>query len=219
MKRLKMVTVAVLLIGALSAVAAASASAADQLAYTGNGKFSLGSGSGVLETASGLQITCTSDSGNGVLASPSPATTALLTVSFKGCKSAGKACTSEGQASGTVQTKTLEATFLLTTAGAGAIRLTPDPATGTAFLPPSKCGSIAFEVEGSVIGTLKEASSTELTAGFLQTSGVQAITKAKKETEEFSGQLKANLGSGLELAGLESTEALKPETGTVTLTV
>jgi hypothetical protein len=220
MTRLKTVTAAAMLTVALSAIAVATASAADEITYTGNGKFTISSPEGTLETKGGLQITCTSDTGSGQLAA-SPAKTALLTVLFKGCKSAGKKCSTAPKAVGTeeIETKILEATFALTTAGAGAVKLTPDPSTGKAFLPEAHCGTVAIVVEESLIGELAELSGTEFKSKFKQTGGVQAIKEAKIETTVIKGSLTANLGSGVEEAGLTSEETLKLVEGSGKLTI
>jgi hypothetical protein len=219
MRRLRLVMMAVLIVSILSAVAVASASAATQLSYTGNGTFTISSGENTLETVGGIQLTCTSDKGNGQLAA-SPAKTALLTILFSGCKSAGKTCTSQGQPSGSIQTKTLEATFVLVTATQGGIYLTPDPATGKQLLLETKCGTSVIEWEGALIGDFTENGKTQLTAGFTQTAGKQTIKKAKNgETEEVSGSIAVNLGKGSEEAGLELEETFKVESGTVMLTL
>jgi hypothetical protein len=218
---LKTVTAAAMLTVALSAIAVATASAADEITYTGRGKFTISSPEGTLETNGELQITCTSDTGSGQLAA-SPARTALLTVVFKGCKTGHKKCSSEPKSPSTeeIDTRLLEATFALNIAGTvGVVELTPDPATGKAFLPEAHCGTVAITVEEALLGEFKELSGTEFKSKFKQTGGMQAIKEAKIETTTIKGSLAVNLGSGVEEAGLTSEETLKLVEGTGKLTI
>jgi hypothetical protein len=118
-----------------------------------------------------VQLGCKSDEGSGHLAA-SPATTGSLTVLFKECTSVGKKCTTTGQTAGNILTNLLEATFIKE--GVNVLVLLK-PETGTAFLSNTKGGTLAFEVEGSLLGVLTPQSTktTKLTATFKQTNGVQ----------------------------------------------
>ncbi len=212
MKQLRLLAVAAIAICALSAAVAANANAAAHITYSGSGHFTISSGSGELVTAVGTEIFCTGDVGSGQLG-PNPALTALLTVSFVGCETAGLPCTSAGQKSGLIDTTQLVATLgdiNKTTVGA-----LLKPETGTAFLLPSKCGTAAFEVKGSVIGELastqNDKQKTSLVVSFTQSAGSQTIKKFEGEATE--NNLEANLGKGFEKAGLKSTETLTLESG------
>jgi hypothetical protein len=209
--------IALLAIFALAAVAASSASASAGITYSGNGKFAISSGEGTLETATkGLSITCSSDVGAGHLngtagGGNSLATTASLTVAFKGCKSAGKACTTTGAASGEIKTTLVTATIGEDENGKAAVSLTPE--SGTAFVQTSLCGtSVKFEAKGSVVALLspEDKQTKTLTATFTQTSGVQE----DKKLNGVEDKLEAELGSGFEPAGLASVETLTLENGT-----
>jgi len=203
MTKLKTIGAAVALVCVMCAAGAATASAST-VTYTGNGKFSITSGVGKLLSVGGAEVNCQSDSGNGQLG-PSPTKFALLTILFKTCKSAGKVCTTEGQAEGTILPNQLEATFIKTAAG-GVVALLK-PMTGTAFLSSTKCGAVSFEVIGSILGAVTPINkkTKTLTTTFEQTEGVQSPL----EVEGKKNTLEASFNKGaFEQAGLTSTETL-----------
>jgi hypothetical protein len=201
MKQLKVFGMAIALVCVLSAAAAATAGAS-QIKYTGSGKFSISSPEGTLETVGGVQVVCKSDEGSGHLGA-SPATTASLTVLFKECASVGKKCTTTGQTTGNIVTNLLTATFIKE---GSLVLVLLKPETGTAFLSNTKCGTLAFEAVGSLLGVLTPQSTktTKLTATFKQTSGVQE----QREVGGVKNVLTATLNGEVEQAGLASVETL-----------
>ncbi len=187
-----------------------TASAAAHITYSGNGRFPISSGEQQTETAGGLSFFCTGDLGSGKLGA-NPATTVELTISLVGCELDGFPCTSSGGKSGLIDFVKLIATLgdiNETTAGA-----LLKPASGTSFVVPAKCGTIAYELKGSVIGEFKSTQNDKntkaLTLTFAQSKGIQAIKKFEGEANEST--LEINLGKGFEKAGLESTETLTLE--------
>jgi hypothetical protein len=201
MKQLKILGVAIGLVCVLSSAAAATAGAS-QIKYTGSGKFAISSPEGVLETVGGVQLGCRSDEGSGHLAA-SPATTASLTVLFKECTSVGKKCTTTGQTAGNILTSVLEATFIKE---GTLVFVLLKPETGTAWFSNTKCGTLAFEIVGSLLGVLTPQSTktSKITATFKQTKGVQEQhTVGGKENV-----LTLTLNGAAEQAGLGSTETL-----------
>jgi hypothetical protein len=216
-KRVTTLVVAALAVVAISLVGVATASAAAKITYTGNGKFTASGGKGTLETVGGLTVVCQTNTGKGKLGT-SPATTVTGgVVLFKECESAGKKCTTTGKTAGEIETKTLKATLGDTASGAepGALL---EPETGLVFAE-FKCGTIVSKVEGTgVIGKLTPVGvkTKTLTLAFTQTKGVQALKHFFGEaTEHF---LKAELGKGLEEAGLAGSQTLTLEEGEGTLT-
>jgi hypothetical protein len=217
MKYLRLIGIAILAIFALTAITASAASAAASIKYTGNGTFTISSGSGTLETSGKLVVSCTGDNGTGKLGASS-ATTAELTVTFTGCETAGLKCKSEGLANGNIQTVRLAAKLGDITATEVGILIKPQ--TGTAFLVPVLCGGeVPFTATGSVIGKLTPVGTETktLTATFTQSKGLQTIKTFLNAGE--NNNLIAKIGSsGPEQAGLTSTETLTLKEGSGTLT-
>jgi hypothetical protein len=216
MKYLRLVGIAILAICAISAIAASTASAA-KFTYSGNGRFSITSGEGKLETTGGTQITCKGDVGTGQLGK-SAATTAELTVSFTGCAVLGKKCTSTGGTAGLIDTVKLLATFGDVTAGTVGGALIK-PKSETAFLVPVKCGESTLTVTGSIIGTFTNLSGG--TTGVLDvqtnllnlTFALRSGVKGLPAITNFAGEshvnlLESTLEGKVEAAGLESKESL-----------
>jgi hypothetical protein len=209
MKYLRLMGIAILAIFAVSAIAASTASAA-KVTYSGNGKFTVTSGEGKLETVGGTTVTCKNDVGNGQLGK-NAATTAELTVSFTGCALLGKKCTSTGGTVGLIDTVKLLATLGdIKAKEVGGVLL--KPASGTAFLVPVKCGETEFAVKGSIIGeftTKLDTQTNALAVSFALKTG----EKGKQTITKFAGEEKTNVLESTiegvtEVAGLESKETL-----------
>ncbi len=189
-----------------------TASATAHITYSGNGQFTISSGPVEEVTVGGISLTCEGSLGSGKLGA-NPAITAELTISLAGCESAGFPCTSSGGKSGLIDFVKLVATLgdiNKTTAGA-----LLKPASGTSLIASTKCGSIALELKGSVIGEFKSTQNDKntkaLTLTFAQSKGIQAIKKFEGEANENT--IEANLGKGFEKAGIEFTETLTLATG------
>jgi hypothetical protein len=218
MRNLRLMAVAIFAICAFSAVLASSASAAE-ISYTGPGSFKISSGAGELESSGKLKITCTGDTGTGQLGA-TPTKSAELTVTFVGCETLAKPCTSSGATAGNIQTVKVKGAIGDINKTAKEVGVLLTPASGTAFVVPVKCGSIAFAATGSVVAKLTptETLTKTLTATFTQSGGLQTVKKF--EGESTNHNLISEIGaSGPEEAGLKSTETLTLTSGEGTLKV
>jgi hypothetical protein len=192
----------------LTSMAASAQAALPQITYTLGGAFTVKSAEGVLETVGGVAITCTGDTGSGLLGASPTKNATNISIEFDGCKSAGKTCTTIGEAAGTIVTKKLIASIgYLNSAKKEVAALLSQP-TNKAFAE-FKCGTVLGSVDGEgVLAKLTPVNTIvkKWTLTFVQTAGVQALKKLEGDAEEFT--LKAELGKGLEEAGLRSTEEL-----------
>jgi hypothetical protein len=220
MKYLRLVAIAVFAIGALTAIMATAANAAEVSAlitYSGTGAFTISSGAGELETSGKAKIKCEGDNGTGQLGGKGgttrSTTIAELTVTFTGCEALGLKCTSNGLVAGNIQTVPLVATLGRIKAGEAGILFRPK--AGTAFLVPVSCeGVVEVTVTGSVIGVITpvDKQTTAFTITFSQSSpGLQTVKKF--ENSPVINNLIATVGGGPEQAGLVSKETLTLTSG------
>jgi hypothetical protein len=209
-----------------SAVAVSAASALPTVSYTGTGankgKVTATGGEGSLETAAGTTVTCKENTITALLGA-SPATTATkVTVTFKGCKSAGKTCTSSGKAAGEITGKETGATV-------GYVKETAPKEVGVSVgknaeeLSKFKCGeSTESSVKGSVIAVVGKESEyntakTSFPATFAKgaTKGSQAVTKFVGGEED---KLEATINGGaLEKSNIQQTGTISIVEGTATI--
>jgi hypothetical protein len=221
MKYLRLVGVAILAICAIAAVTASAAQAESPalFTYTGSGAFTITSGAGQLVTTGGLELACKGDNGTGQLGGKGGTTQALtasLTVTFTGCETLSKKCTSAGLTAGNIQTVPLVALLGRISPGVAGAKL--EPKTGEQVLVPVHCGEFELKRHGAVIGqftTATDKQTARLTLAFAQTDGVQAIKKFEGETGSVN--LVEEFGASPEEAGLESTETLTLKEGSGTL--
>jgi hypothetical protein len=204
MRCLRLVGIAILAVAAICAIGASTASAT-KITYSGNGRFSVTGGQGQLETVGGTDITCNGTVGTGQLGR-SVATTASLTVSFRGCALLGKKCTSPGGTSGLIDFFIVLATFGQISTDRDGVLLRPE--SGTAFLVPVKCGESELALRGSVIGEILSPLDTQLNS-FIVSFQLKAGEKGKQEITKFEGEEKTNVLESTiegvtEVAGLES---------------
>jgi hypothetical protein len=206
MRSLRLLGIVMLAVCLVSGIAASTASAM-KITYSGSGRFAITAGEDKTETVGGDQLTCKGNAGTGQLGK-SPATTAELTVSFRGCEALGKKCTSSGGTPGLLDTVKLLATFgdIEAKKIGGALL---KPASGTAFLVPVKCGESTFSWSGSVIGQFTTALDTQtslITLNFEQQKGIQTIKKFAGEAKENT--LTSIIEGSEEIQGLEAREDL-----------
>jgi hypothetical protein len=217
MKYLRLVGLSILAICAIAAVTASAAYAESPalITYSGSGAFTIASGAGKLVTTGGLEVSCKADNGTGQLGGKggsAQALTASLTITFTGCETLGKKCTSAGLTAGNIQTVPLVALFGRIKPGIAGAKF--EPKTGEQFVVPVKCGEIEFKVHGGVIGeftTAVDKQTSTLAISFAETAGVQAIKKFEGETGSVN--LIAEIGTSPEEAGLESKETLTLKEG------
>jgi hypothetical protein len=168
------------------------------------------SGTGTFESVRGQRLTCSSDTGTGLVTGTS---TATGTVKFKGCEAFGNACSSAGAGPGEIVSFTdLQLLLILNPSN-----MTFEPAwvieTGKVEI---NCGSLErVEVKGTAIATFTPVKKLvkSLSIKLLEKKGVEEYTEYINEKSE---KIKANLeteGSGLvkfgpEEAGLENEETM-----------
>lgn len=167
---------------ALSAVAAASASAAAPEFVPETGTFPIAftstSGAGTLETTSGETVTCTSDTNTGKITG---AKSSKVTVHFKGCKTTffgfPIACKTSGAGTEEIVTKELTGELGLNTAKTKVLNDLRGEGTGEVSAE-FECAGNTVKVTGSVIGEFPE------TEKFLHES--QLVLKQSKGVQEFT---------------------------------
>lgn len=181
-KRAKILGVVLGAVLALTAIAAASASAALPEYVPNSGtfpiKFTSTSGKGTLQTTTGETVTCTSDSNVGELTGPKSGT---VTVTFNGCTTTffgfPISCKTAGKASGEIVTSKLNSELVYAVGKTQVLNLLSSP-TGTEA--EFECAGNTVKVTGSVLGLFptinKQLHSTSLVLN--QTSG-------KQEFEEY----------------------------------
>jgi len=211
MARIRLIVLAVLAVFCMSAVAAAAASASEGELVNKEGnalaknKFTVTSGVGTLETASGTKITCKTDTGHGIITSK---TGGELTVLFKGCTSSSLSCKGgkdeEGEApAGSIyvlvgllvkKSNETERLILLTI---------HKPGTLEAGELEIVCSGIKIKVKGSFLSFTNFAInklSKDYTLVFKQKKGIQ---EPDEYTNEKGEKIKNNLESSIEGGAFE----------------
>jgi hypothetical protein len=234
MKHIRVITLSLVAVFALCAVAASSASATEILFALPTGHnfpvtFTSKAGSATLETVGGIKIKCSSVSNNGTILS---AHLGDVLVRFLGCKDNilnGK-CKSPGAQTEEIHIK--EAVFHLglehTSTGnhAAILFLLPEePAGSGTHQFTFECGGANVTVTGDVIGLLEQLNGEPLVPGnfytsalvlFKQSGGVQAGTEfllslTSPENELMTGQHLTSTSSlfGTEESAEEVTDELE----------
>ena len=204
MRTLIMAFVAVL---AMSAVAAASASAALPEFSKTKVKVTGKSGAGTLETVTGTKVTCTGGTSSGEITAEKTVSKTL--VIFTGCASSGFKCSTSGAASGELKTKELTGTLGYLTKSTKEVGLDLKPASGTEFIEFECAGGIVkVKVTGSVICPLTpvNTSTTTFTLTCKQKAGVQEFKKFEGGEEDVLKTSKN--GGAAEGSGEETTTTL-----------
>jgi hypothetical protein len=230
MKRIRILGLVIMAAFALSAVAASAALAVEAtepvFEFTGSGanknKFKGTSPAGTLETVNGSKIKCTSDTSVGFAKASGNENVEKVVVTFTGCETLTKKCTTAGKPIGTIETNKLEGEL-------GYLNEKNDPTEPEEEIglelkpePPATefaaftCGTISVKVKGTIIGTItpidKLVKTTEhFTLTFAQTSGKQKFTSFVGDVSD--GTLESNLGLGYEQAGIATTAEISPEEG------
>jgi len=218
MQRLKVLTLALAAVFAISAVAVASASAAPEwfqkgakIAATKKIGLTAKSKTGqtpTLETTGGTKVTCTSSQTvKGEIEGPRKVV--KVVVLYKGCESSGFKCNTAGKGAGEIETKEISGeTIYLDSAAKGHTKagiLFKENATSKEFAKFECTAFVKITVKGEVIGEAtplnKEQATGELT--FAQEKGVQqwrAIEeKAENKHLEALGE-ESGIGGGSKLA-------------------
>jgi hypothetical protein len=219
----------------VSVVTASAAMAADTVVFkynAGGSKFEARNKLGVsstLETVGGIKVTCTGYTSKGEMNGASPTGKVKnVTVSFTGCKSAGKKCNSEENTSETINTATLEGKLGMVTETNDVLPAAESDKAGLELKPEAPatqfadfdCGTtLDVEVEGCVIGEILP----------LHTAITQAATGTLKYQQSVGEQvwgsfvggvtdectLKSKINGGLaEEAGIETEAEFGPTMAT-----
>jgi hypothetical protein len=188
MKRIKLLGLALVAVSAISAAAAAAASAAQpsffqggvpiaetkKIAFTSVNAKATGEVP-TLETVGGKKVTCTSSTSKGEISGPTHVKTVVVT--YKGCKSSGFACNTEGAAAEEIKTSTVEGVTAYVDAGHTKASIRFKPASGEIFAK-FKCSLISVEVRGETFGEARPLNGVQSTSGellFEQEKGKQKI--------------------------------------------
>ena len=153
-------------------------------------KFTSTSGEGFLETANGEKVTCTADTNVGETNGPKKD---VVTVTFTGCTSSGFKCNSAGAAAGEIKTNKLlsEIGYINKAAKEVGLRLKPE---GELFVEFECVGGIVkVKTKGAVIG--KYTPVNEMNEKFVLNLKCVAGKKGVQEIEKFEGGLKETLAS------------------------
>jgi hypothetical protein len=209
---------------AFSAVASASASANTLgFKYTGTGankaKLSGSSGEVSFEDKAGALWECTSSATSGEVSGASgSAKLAGVFVTFSGCKSLGKTCTTAGQASGVMKSAELEGELgYLSETELGHAGLLLKAKSGTVFMS-CKAGTVTAEFEGGLIGQIGPVNTPVvaggkkwITASYSQARGQQALTRFAGGQEH--SLLESLGGSPFEGTGVQGENSIQPLEG------
>jgi len=206
MQRLKVVLLALMAVFALSAFASSTAFAAEaEFLPTSSEKYTGTSGPGTLETLSGSQIVCKSDTSEGAYTGR----TATVHIDFKECKnpSLGVTCTGLGEAAGVILVLASSALLVYDT-------LTPTLGVGllVTLVPVHfSCSFVLIEVLGQVlclvtpVGTAAkhgevvcqqskgDATETDYFEGGVLHTVTGLLTSTNHGAEESSGELTSAL--------------------------
>lgn len=204
----------------LSAVAVSAASAAlPEISYTGTGKIEATGKEGSLETAAGTTVTCKENVITAQLETSPTKNAKAVKLTFKGCKSAGKTCTSTGQAAGEITGKE-------TTAVIGYVKKATEVgvSVGANGVEEAKfkCGeSTESKVTGSAIALVGFGEYNTAKTSFVATfakgaaKGSQLITKFEGGTED---KLEASINGGaVEKSNIQQTGTIKILGGEATI--
>lgn len=163
---------------ALSAVAAASASATLPEFSNYPVKFESKSGKSILE-ASKEKIECTKDTNKGEITGPK---TDVVVVTFEGCTTASGLV--ECGTKGTIKTNELESELGYINAANKEVGLSLKPKTSGGLFAEFECAGVKIKVKGSIIGKITPVNT--LTSTF---ELVFKCVSGKQEIEKFEGGL------------------------------
>lgn len=209
MRRIRIAGLCLVATVALSAAAAAQASAElpefsgpYPKAFTSTGKRS------ILQTAGDVKVRCKADATAGEITGGRAGS---INVTFTGCEAAGSPCTSPEAAEGEISTSglSLELGYLNKAAKEVGVDLA---AVAPAPFAVFSCGSLEATVTGSVIGRINPVNKVKrppsrFTLRFSQSGGRQKAIKLEGEPQDV---LEASLAGGpYEQSGLTSTDAVR----------
>jgi hypothetical protein len=226
MKRIKIIGLALVAVFAISAVAVASASAAEpEFVWSGTtGKFtaaSEGTTKSILQTVGGSKVECSSNTATGTLKASPTKEAEKVFINFKGCTSALGECQS-GAVKGEVETKEGMATlgYLNKAATPHQVGLNVQVAGGGAvnLIAEFKCGLVTVKVRNAAIGEISpinakvkhgcKATKTCLKLIYTEAAGKQKFTKFEGGAVEH---LESSFGGAFEESAEEAHDEVEPE--------
>ncbi len=165
-------------------------------------------GKGQLETVTGLEVACSSETSTGEYSGTKEVKNIVVT--FEGCQSAGFTCNTKGSAAGELVTKTLEGVVGFENKALKKTALDLFPAGKTGLFIEFGCAGLQVSVKGSVLVPVK-SDKMELTGPLKYKA-----THGKQKPEHFEGEpndvLESAFGSGpYEQSGQTITTTLKNE--------
>jgi hypothetical protein len=155
------------------------------LAGAAKRKFTTSGGAGKLETVDGKTVTCEVESSEGEFSSTN-FKQETTSVRFKGCKSDGFACTTEGLKEGELETRELLGEVGFETGTKTALELRPGPSAEGLFIS-FRCAGIKIEVRphGGILVPIKnDAMKSTEKLKYKATKGIQKPVKWANSSEE-----------------------------------
>jgi hypothetical protein len=211
MKRIRMAGLCLVAVFAVSAVVAASASAAlPEFSGPFPKPFTSKSGKVYVETVGKLRTTCTAGTNGGKVTGPK---TGIVTIRFTGCKALSYTCTTKGAAVGEIVSN-LRSTLGYINKAKKEVGIALESATGAPFAEFT-CGPANVVGTGSAIGKLTPINK-RVKAGkpfilkFTQANGKQRPTKLEGGPTDV---LVASIGGVSQEAGLSGTDEVLVEGG------
>lgn len=208
--------VRVLTIACLSSGVATSAASASlpEISYTGVGYVTFTGKEGSLETITGITVTCKEVLLTGFLgASPTKNATSVK-ATFKGCKSAGKTCTTTKSSAGEIVTQSTYATF-------GYVKKATPKEVGisvgewTLPLAYFKCGeSNESTVWGDAIALVGSESEYNVAKSSFPMTFAKGLFKGMQAITKFEGGIEDRLeaainGNGIQPGNIQQTGIMK----------
>jgi len=160
-----------------------------------------------LETVSGIQTKCASDTALGEITG---AQNGAITITFSGCKLKKVSCNTPGATPGTIATNSLSMKMYYVNKAKKTVGIDLEEPSGAPFLEYG-CGSATFvRVVGSVIGRIKPVNklvtpSETFVLRFVENLGIQKIANLEGGPVDV---LESSFGGPFEGTGLESTDFL-----------
>jgi hypothetical protein len=138
-------------------------------------KMTTSGGKGVLETVTKLTVSCTSESSIGEFSGTKEVKNTVVT--FKGCESAGDACSTSESAPGELVTKPLEGIVGFENKAKKKVAFDLYPTGKTGLFIEFACSGLTFAVRGSVlVPVTADKMVTSTTLSYKATKGKQKVT-------------------------------------------
>ena len=207
MKRMRAMGCCLVVVFAVGAATAASASALPEFTGPFPKPFTSTSKASIFETVGGNKTKCTADTNTGAITGPQ---SGEIQIVFTGCKLGTVPCNTVGAAPGTIVTSLLSMRIGYISKAkkiVGADLVEPTSGGFTSY----GCGPVIFvKVQGSVIGRLLPINKVVIPSAvfkliFTQTLGIQKYPNLEASPIDI---LESSFGGPFEVTGLASTDAI-----------